>query len=83
MSDVEQQVLAFFEQRGIALGDTREEQLGREYLDEGLLDSMGIVAMVLDFEREFGISFAPEDMQSVEFRTVGGLVQLIAQRVGG
>jgi acyl carrier protein len=77
LSDVEDQVLAFFATRDANLGSLHDEKLACEYLDQGVLDSMGIVAMVLEFEQQFGISFGPEEMQSVDFRTVGGLVTLI------
>lgn len=70
--DVRERVLAFFAARGLASdGDDVA------YLDEGLLDSMGIVMMISEFEEEFGIRFTPDDLQSEEFATVGGLIQTI------
>jgi acyl carrier protein len=33
--------------------------------------------MVVGFEKIFGIRFSPENMQSLEFRTIGGLIGII------
>ncbi len=75
--DVKRQVLAFFESKGGIPGATEEERLKCGYLDTRVIDSMGIVSMVLEFEATFGIRFSPAEMQSLEFRTVGGLISLI------
>lgn len=75
--DTSEGVLSFFQQKGGIPGGTREEQLSYHYLDEGIVDSMGIVEMVMAFEKGFGIHFSSSDMQSWEFRTVGGLIDLI------
>jgi acyl carrier protein len=56
-------------------GKTLEEQLAFEYLPT--LDSMGVVQMVTDIEATFGVEFTPEDMQSAEFRTVGGVLGIL------
>jgi acyl carrier protein len=47
------------------------------YLDRGIIDSLGIVTMISEFESVFGIQFSADDMQSREFLTVGGLITLI------
>lgn len=81
--DVKETVLAFLASKNEIPGDTAAEQLDCDYLAAGVLDSMGIVEMVTDFEDTFLIRFTPEDMQSGEFRTVGGLIGLIEQRRTG
>ena len=58
-------------------GEKEEDWLACEYLEEGTVDSMGIVEMVAELESTFNIRFSLEDMQSDEFRTVGGLIGLI------
>lgn len=47
------------------------------YIDSGHIDSIGLIKFVLDIESEFGIDIAPEDMESEEFRTIGGLTTLV------
>ncbi len=71
-------VLNFFKNKGLK-AETEEKQLQCEYLEEKLLDSMGIVEMVVELENEFKIQFSPEDLQAEKFRTVGGLIQTVEQ----
>lgn len=77
--NVTESVLAFFDARGGVSGSTREKQLRCAYLDEKILDSMGIIEMVSHFEETFGVRFEADHLQSLEFQTVGGLVQIIEQ----
>lgn len=72
-------VLDFFESRGGLPGATREEKLRCAYLDEQIVDSMGIIEMVSHFEETFGIRFEADHLQSLDFQTVGGVVSLIEQ----
>ena len=37
--------------------------------------------MIVEFEQQFGIGFKPEHLQSVEFRTIGAVIQLIERLV--
>jgi len=73
---VKQFVVDYLQSRG-SLPQNPKDLLKYEYLDAGLIDSMGIVEMINEFEKKFKIYFKPQDMQSMEFRTVGGLIQLI------
>lgn len=81
--DVRAFVLDFINQRNPLPGDSEAEQLNVEYLDLGLLDSMGVVELVVGLEDVFGVRFEPEDMQSPEFRTVGGLIGLVTRLRAG
>ena len=51
------------------------------YLDQGVIDSIGIINMITSFESEFDISFEAEDMQSYDFQTVGGLIRIIESKM--
>lgn len=75
--DAQEYVLSFLRARGEIPGATVDEYMACEYLDVGLVDSFGLVELILDCEDKFSIRFGPEEMQSVEFRTIGGLVGLI------
>ena len=50
------------------------------FLDEGHIDSLGVMAFVLSIEERFGISLTDEDIVSEDFRSVGGLTQLIINK---
>ncbi len=47
------------------------------YLDRGHVDSLGLIKFIFEIEDEFQIQLSPEDTQSDEFRTVGGLAAMI------
>lgn len=53
------------------------DALACNYLDMGIIDSLGIVTMMSEFESNLAIHFSAEDLQSYEFQTVGGLITLI------
>ena len=74
---VKNYVLTYFNSRKTLPGDNEEDWLACEYLEEEIVDSMGIVEMIGELECTFKIRFSAEDMQSDEFRTVGGLIGLI------
>lgn len=77
--EIKEQVLGYLEQNGKQpiSGGSEEDKLNCHYLDTGVIDSMGIILMVVHFEQEFGIQFTAEDMQSYEFQTPKGLISLI------
>lgn len=51
------------------------------YLDAGIIDSLGIVMMITEFEEAFGIALSADDMQSYEFLTVGGLIAMVDRKL--
>jgi len=51
------------------------------YLDRGHVDSIGLVKFIFELEDEFGIELSPEDTQSDEFRTIGGLITLVNRKI--
>ena len=69
-------VLKFFNGRGDIPGSTNEEKMACRYLDVGLLDSFGLVDMILEIEEKCGFRFEAEQMQSPEFRTIGGVIAI-------
>jgi D-alanine--poly(phosphoribitol) ligase subunit 2 len=77
--EVKQAVLAFFEERAPLPGANETEQLAVGYLDAGLLGSMAVVELVVTLEDRFGVRLEPEDMQSVDFRTVGGVIEVVSR----
>ena len=81
MADVQKIVFSFFQSKGTILGETQLEKLSCQYLEEKLIDSMGLVDMIMEFEATLGISFEPKHIQANEFRTVGGLIEIIEKLI--
>lgn len=79
--EIQEAILNFLSSKGRIPGESEEERLKCEYLNVGVLDSFGMVEMVLELERRFGIRFSPRHMQSDEFRSIAGLIGLVEQLV--
>ena len=82
--NIKEEVLRFFKSHALKPipGDTDADYLACYYLDVGIIDSIGIVTMIMEFEEKFNIHFDSDCMQSYEFQTIGGLIQII-ERLGG
>ena len=48
-----------------------------ELIASGLLDSMAIVALVVEIEETFGIEIAPEDLDLPSFSTVRSMLDMV------
>ena len=75
--NVEKIVLEFFKSKGSLSGHSKTDYLDCNYLEAGLIDSMQLVEMIVLFENEFKIKFTSKDLQSLEFRNIGGLINII------
>lgn len=75
---VEDQILDYLRSQAIQKGIQEDEiKLTTRYLDEGIIDSLGLIIMIDELEERFSIRFSAEDMQSYEFQTVSGLAAII------
>lgn len=75
--DVRAEVIRFMESRNPIPGKTESDKLNCRYLDDGVIDSLGIVEMIVAFEEKFDVHFESDDLQSLEFQSVGGLISII------
>lgn len=75
--NVEKIVLKFFKSKGSFPGHSNSKYLDCNYIEAGLIDSMQLVEMIVFFENEFKIKFTNKDLQSIEFRIIGGLINII------
>lgn len=53
-----------------------------QFFQNGHLDSFGVIGFILFLEDEFGVQISAEDTESLEFRTIGGVIRLIARKHG-
>jgi acyl carrier protein len=81
--NVLQSVVAYFESKQAIPGSSVEEKQACNYLDAGIIDSLGLIEMITEFEERFAVRFTSDDMQSPEFRTIGGLTSIIERRRSG
>ena len=53
------------------------------YVDEGYIDSLGLIQFISIIEDEFGIAFTDKELASQGIKTVGGLIDLIVSKMEG
>jgi len=51
------------------------------YIDSGYIDSMGIVKFIIEIETEFDMNIQDSEIDSDEFRKIGGLISLIKKKI--
>jgi acetyltransferase-like isoleucine patch superfamily enzyme/acyl carrier protein len=52
-------------------------------LEAGVIDSFGVLELILSIEAQFGVSLDLEDVDPVELTTVGPLAQIVAEACAG
>lgn len=81
--NIEEQVRVFFSIHGKHdLPGDRAAFLEYRYLDQGLIDSFGIVSLIGEMEEKCDIHFSAEDLESYEFQSIGGLISIIERLRG-
>jgi len=80
----EEHVQQFFsKQSKLPLPADRTAFLAFRYLDEGLIDSLGIIMMINELEEKCGVHFSAEELESYEFQSIGGLISVIERLKSG
>ncbi len=51
------------------------------FVDEGYVDSMGLVQFIFTLEDEFGISFSEDDLQNPDIKIVGKLIAIVETKM--
>lgn len=52
------------------------------YIEDGYIDSLGIVQFIVALEEAFDIEFTNEEVDSDAFRVVGSLIEMIEKKIG-
>jgi D-alanine--poly(phosphoribitol) ligase subunit 2 len=53
-----------------------------DLFEEGLLDSLAFVDLLVQLEREFGVVVEPEDLEFDHFRTISLIAEYVRSRCG-
>lgn len=51
-----------------------------DYIESGYVDSMGLVKFIVNIETFYGIELTDSDIESSQFKTIGGLVSIIDKK---
>lgn len=79
MDDIRDFILEFLQERG---ADVSAESLGEARLSDGtLLDSFGVLTLLMAIEDAYDVKITPVDMLEDDNKSVDGLIRLIAKRM--
>jgi len=62
-------------------GETVQQKADLRYLEAGLISSFELIQFIVGLEETFEIELAPEDTESDKFRTIGGIAELISEKI--
>lgn len=51
------------------------------YMEEGYVDSLGLIQFVTMIEDEFGITFSDDDLASPDIKVVGKMAELVISKM--
>ena len=54
--------------------------LALNYIEEGYIDSLGLLQFIATIEDEFGIEFTDEELASSKIQVVGALIEIIESK---
>lgn len=55
--------------------------LNLNYVEEGYIDSMGLIQFIVVIEDEFNITFTDDDLASEDVKVVGKMVNLVTKKM--
>jgi acyl carrier protein len=83
MREIKQGVLDFFSAKINYTAMSETEIDNYDYIKSKTLDSIEFITMISLLENDYGIVFSQEDLESSEFRTLGGLIRMIKDKANG
>ena len=78
-SDALRWIVGYFEEHGKLGGRTMEDVLDENYVTLELLDSLGIVQLLVGIEEQFGVWLDPAEMQDPRVCSIAGLAALVEE----
>lgn len=74
-------IISLLEKHGSVPGEDEKEKRAYRFLETGHIDSFKLNEFIMEIEDHFAIVLSPEDTQSEEFRSIGGLIEIIKNRI--
>ena len=74
-------IVSLLEKHGPVSGKDEMEKLTYRFLETGHIDSFTLNEFIIEIEDQFDIVLSPDDTQSEEFRSIGGLIEIIKNRI--
>lgn len=74
-------IVSLLEKHGPVPEGNEKEKLAYRFLETGHIDSFTLNEFIIEIEDQFDIVLSPDDTQSEEFRSIGGLIEIIKNRI--
>ena len=58
-----------------------DDMLSMNYIENGFIDSMSVIKLVVEIENKFTIEIDEEDIMTTGFKTVNGLTDIIYKKI--
>ena len=79
MQDLDQKII------DLIIDITGEEEIGDyrdiDLFEEGVLDSLGAIELLVSLKEEFGVSIAPTELEREEMNTVNLIIERVQERL--
>lgn len=79
MTEIREKILEFVEREYKLPEDVDYDKF--DFVENGYVDSMGLVQFVAILEDDFDIEFTADELLSAEFKTIGGLEKIINSKI--
>ncbi len=74
-------MIQWIEKKSPVPGNTFEEKKKCDYVSSGLVDSFGILELIVEIEKVFSLRFTSGDLEDPRFKNVGGLIQIVESKI--
>jgi acyl carrier protein len=79
MNDIETWIADYLRREGKDPDADFEAMVDANFVERGLIDSLGIVMLVVELEGEFGMRIPSDQMQDPRFLTIRGLAEIVGE----
>tara|TARA_B100001750_G_C15481550_1_gene585732 strand:- start:772 stop:1065 length:294 start_codon:yes stop_codon:yes gene_type:complete len=79
LDSTEKKILKFFKERDIDLGPIENNVARKNFVKEGLLESITVVELVMFVESEFEVTLDAEMLGSERFQTIEGIADILRE----
>ncbi|KJS17953.1 MAG: hypothetical protein VR69_02720 [Peptococcaceae bacterium BRH_c4b] len=79
MAKVEEFILKYIQKNYTVSEDTNVYTLN--YIEQGYIDSLGLVKFIIELEDEFGFEFSDDELNSPSIKIVGELIKLVERKI--
>ena len=79
MNNMEQSIREYIAQE--FLHDRSPSDLEGDLVEEGVIDSLGIMTLIAYVETQFGARIKPEDVVLENFKSVASIARLVSERI--